>query len=291
MKGVGPGSIETIRVVEVLSKRGRWEGAGWNGLGMQTPAMNWTEFNSKRILGMAPVEENGSASFAVPLDRFVYFQLLDGDGMMVQSMRNGTSVHSGETFSCGGCHESRLTTNALTRRAQLPAAARRGPSKLRPWYGPARRFSYLDEVQPGLNKHCIRCHDFGKERAQKVVLAGDRTASFNVSYMELWRKGNLGTIGAGPAGHLPAYSWGSHASGLIQHLRKGHKDVKLDSERLDRLITWVDLNGPYYPTTYCAYPHNPPGRCPLGRKELRKLGGLAGFNINQMTRSSDCRGR
>lgn len=290
MTGVEQGSVKAIRVVEVLSKRGRSEGAGWNGLGMQTPAMNWTDFNAKRILGTAPVEEDGSAYFAMPSDRFVYFQLLDGDGMMVQSMRSGTSVHSGERLSCGGCHESRLTTNALTRRAGLPAATRRGPSKLRPWYGPARRFSYLDEVQPVLDKHCIRCHDFGKESAQKVVLAGDRTASFNVSYMELWRKGYLGTIGAGPAGHLPAYSWGSHASRLIQHLLKGHKNVKLDSESLDRLITWVDLNGPYYPTNYCAYPHNPPGRCPLDRKELKTLGGLAGFNLNQVTRSSDCKG-
>lgn len=131
---------------------------------------------------------------------------------------------------------------------------------------------------------------FGFAGARKVVLAGDRTASFNVSYMELWRKGYQGTIGAGPAGHLPAYSWGSHASRLIQHLRKGHKGVKLDSESLDRLITWVDLNGPYYPTTYCAYPHNPPGRCPLDRKELEKLGGLAGFNLKQVTRTSDCKG-
>jgi len=290
MKGVEPGSVKTIRVVEALSKRGRSEGAGWNGLGMQTPAMNWTDFNAKRILGTAPVEEDGSAYFAVPSDRFVYFQLLDANGMMVQSMRSGTSVHSGETLSCGGCHESRLTTNALTRRTQLPAAARRAPSKLRPWYGPARRFSYLNEVQPVLDKHCISCHDFGKDGAEKIVLAGDRTASFNVSYMEFWWKGYLGAIGAGPAGHLPAYSWGSHASRLIKHLRKGHKDLKLDSESIDRLITWVDLNGPYYPTTYCAYPHNPPGRCPLDRKELQKLGGLTGFNLAQVTRTSDCKG-
>jgi hypothetical protein len=52
----------------------------------------------------------------------------------------------------------------------------------------------------------------------------------------------------------------------------------------------VDLNGPYYPTNYCAYPHNPPGRCPLDGKELKKLGKLAGFNINHVTRSSDCKG-
>ena len=100
-----------------------------------------------------------------------------------------------------------------------------------------------------LDKHCLKCHDFGKKGAAKVVLSGDRTLSFNFSYMELWYKGYVGAIGAEPAGHLPAYSWGAHASRLIRHLRKGHQDVKLSREDFDRLVTWVDLNGPYYPTT------------------------------------------
>ncbi len=295
MTGVERGAVKALRVVEVLSKRGRSEGAGWNGLGMQTPAMNWTEFNAKRILGTVPVAQDGSAYFAVPSDRFVYFQLLDAGGMMIQSMRSGTSVHSGETISCVGCHESRQAANKSPRPKLFPSAAARAPSTLRPWYGPPRRFSYLDEVQPVLEKHCVECHDFGTEGAKKVVLAGDRTASFNVSYMELWRKGYLGTIGAGPAGHLPAYSWGSHRSRLIRclqegHKQKGHQDLKLDRQSLDRLITWVDLNGPYYPTTYTAYPHNPPGRCPLDRGELARLGRLAGFTLRQVTRTSDCLG-
>ncbi len=290
MQDVEPGSVKALRVVEALSKRGRSEGAGWNGLGMQTPAMNWTEFNAKRILGTVPVADDGSAYFAVPSDRFVYFQLLDARGMMIHSMRSGTSVHSGERASCIGCHESRQAANKSPRPELFPSAARGAPSKLRPWHGPARRFSYIDEVQPVLDKHCVKCHDFGKKGAKKVVLAGDRTASFNVSYMELWRQGYLGTIGAGPAGHLPAYSWGSHTSRLIRHLQKGHQDVELDEESLDRLITWVDLNGPYYPTTYTAYPHNPPGRCPLDRNELAELGRLAGFTVAQVTRTDQCRG-
>jgi len=290
MQGVEPGAVEAIRIVEVLSKRGRSEGAGWNGLGMQTPAMNWTEFNAKRVLGTVPVAADGSACFAVPSDRFVYFQLLDADGMMIQSMRSGTSVHSGEQTSCVGCHESRHAANASPRPSLFPSAARRPPSRIRPWHGPPRRFSYLDEVQPVLDKHCVSCHDFGEKGAKKVVLAGDRTASFNVSYMELWRKGYLGTLGAGPAGHLPAYSWGSHGSRLIRHLRDGHNDVGLDAESMDRLITWVDLNGPYYPTTYTAYPHNPPGRCPLDRNELAALGRMTGFAVGQVTRADQCRG-
>ena len=35
---------------------------------------------------------------------------------------------------------------------------------------------------------------------------------------------------------------------LVQMLRKGHHNVKLDAEAWDRLITWIDLNVPAYGT-------------------------------------------
>jgi hypothetical protein len=172
----------------------------------------------------------------------------------------------------------------------MALASKRGPSKLSPWYGPTRPFSYVTEIQPILDKHCVECHDFGGEGAKTIVLSGDRTASFNVSYMELWRKGFVGGIGAGPAAHLPARSWGSSTSRLIQLLHNGHKDVVLDAESMDRLITWIDINGPYYPTTRCAYPDNPPGRSPLNREELETLAELTGFHFGQIIWAKDSRG-
>jgi len=247
MKGVERGTVKSLRVIEVPDKVGS-SGGWWNCLGSQSPGVNWSDFNTKRILGAVPVAKDGSAYFAVPSDRFVYFQLLDKNGMMIQSMRGGTSIHSGETLGCVGCHESRLGAGRST--SGMPPRSMRGePAKLKPWYGPTRRFSYVQEIQPVLDKHCIKCHDFGKKGAKKVILSGDRTLMFNYSYAELWYKGYVGAIGAGPAGHLPPYSWGAHASKLITHLRKGHQKVKLSREDWGRLITWVDLNGPYYPTT------------------------------------------
>jgi len=38
-------------------------------------------------------------------------------------------------------------------------------------------------------------------------------------------------------GHLPPRSWGSSTSRLIKHLRGGHKNIKLDDESMNRLIT------------------------------------------------------
>ena len=119
------GTVKSLRVVESPEKR-FWTSPAWDGgTGQQAPGMNWDDFNNKRILGTVPVEADGSAYFAVPADTFVYFQLLDEKGMMVQSMRSGTIVRPGETAGCVGCHEDRRTTApaAAYRRLAMRAAA------------------------------------------------------------------------------------------------------------------------------------------------------------------------
>ncbi|MCP4785728.1 MAG: hypothetical protein GY903_25180 [Fuerstiella sp.] len=281
MRGVETGSVEYVRVVEALSKRGR-SGGDWKGLGRQSPTVNWTDFNAKRILGTAPVESDGSASFYVPSDRFVYFQLLDKDGMMIQSMRTGTSIHSGERQGCVGCHETRSNAGTLSSSNRLGKAFQREPSELEPWYGEARAFSYMAEIQPVLDKHCVSCHDFGTDGGQKVILAGDKGFAFNASYSELQHKGYTGAIGAGPAGHLPAKTWGSLTSPLIKLLADGHYDVKLDKESMDRLCTWIDLNSPYYPTTYSSRLGPGPGRNPLTSEQTSRFFTLTGLNQNNV---------
>ena len=61
----------------------------------------------------------------------LYFQLLDEQGMAVQSMRSATYVHPGEQLSCLGCHEDKwkpatttATPLALRRRAVEDRARR-----------------------------------------------------------------------------------------------------------------------------------------------------------------------
>ena len=100
--------------------------AGWRS-GTQAPGMAWDDFNNKRILGTVPVEPDGSVYFRVPADTFVYFQLLDAEGRMVQSMRSGTIARPGETTGCVGCHEGRRTALPAER---LPSAMRRPPRSL-----------------------------------------------------------------------------------------------------------------------------------------------------------------
>jgi hypothetical protein len=273
MDGVKRGEVKWLRVVESPEKRS-WCRAAWFGQGSQSPAMNWHNFENKRILGTVPVESDGSAYFEVPSDRYVFFQLLDERKMMVQSMRSGTIIQSGETQGCVGCHENR-TAGMVPSNATL--AMRRAPSKLDGWYGPPRDFDFLTEVQPVLNKHCLRCHDYGKPGAKKFVLAPDRDFVFNAAYIELWSKKIITCVGAGPAEIQPPKSWGSHASRLISAARK----YKLTAEEMDRLITWVDLNAPFYPSYLSAFPDNLAGRCPLDNAQIKRLAELTGVDLNK----------
>jgi hypothetical protein len=169
-----------------------------------------------------------------------------------------------------GCHEDKLST-PVAHRATL--AAKQGAQELKPFYGPARGFSFMKEVQPILDKHCIKCHMSDKKAADakdskksfslKDDAIKDTKAGRNwtVSYAQL--TGALGTNGAfRPRGRdngkmvnwissqsrpsmLPPYHRGSAKSGMIEKLRGKHGDVKLSTEEMDKLCAWIDLGVPF----------------------------------------------
>jgi len=296
MESVRRGTIKWLRVVESPPKRFISSGDLNNGA-RQAPAMNWSDVGNKRIIGTVPVEADGSAYFRAPSGRFLYFQLLDDDGMMVQSMRSGAFLQPGETAACTGCHEERSTAVPSTYNA---LAMRRPPSLPEPWYGPEREFSYAAEVQPVLDRHCVSCHDYGQPAGQTLNLCGDKTLLFSVSYLELHRKSGtvfrltppsepdppIKVVNHGPPEVLPAYSWGSHRSKLIQVLRSGHEDVRLDTESFDRLATWIDLNAVYYGSFACERPSNLGGRSPIDPNGLARLSGLTGLNVTDEVKGS-----
>jgi len=285
MRNVKRGEVKYLRVVESPEKR-HWSRGSWNGQGYTAPGMNWHSLENKKILGTVPVEEDGSAYFQVPAEKFVFFQLLDENGMMIQSMRSGTVAQSGEYTGCIGCHDNRLASPPHTAKEGLPLAMKKAPRKLEPWHGRSEPFGFTAEVQPVLNKHCVSCHDYGKDAGKKLNLAPDKTLVFNTAYMELWRKGYVTCVGAGPAPLQEARSWGSHPSKLIREIRQPsipqHKDIRLTKQELDRLITWVDLNGVYYPTYTCAYPESRTGRTPIDNSQLDRLSRLTEIDLSRM---------
>jgi hypothetical protein len=282
MEQIPRGTIKRLSVVESPEKR-FWTGPGYQSpAGAQAPGMAWKDFNNKRLLGSVPVEPDGSAYFSVPADRFVYFQLLDEQGRILQSMRSGTIVRPGETSGCVGCHENRQQTVPAVARSM---AMQRRPSRLElpDWLAPARTFGYLAEVQPVWDRHCVSCHDYGKEASKKLNLAGDLNSLFNTSYVELRSKDYVRVIDAGPPEVQPPKSWGPHASRLAAVLLDGHgqpsidQQVKLTAEDVERVIVWINLNAPYYPEYAAgAYRDHTFGRCPLDNESLARLQELTG---------------
>ncbi len=280
MKGVKRGTVKYLRVIESLEKRS-WTKPAWNGQGVHRPAMNWHSFECKKILGTVPVQEDGSVYVEVPADKYVFFQLLDENKMMIQSMRSGTMVQSGEIAGCIGCHDDRRTAPS-TSQHRMPEALKLPPVKLNGWYGEARNFGFMKEVQPVFTKHCVSCHDFGKKAGEKLNLSGDRNPFFNAAYIDMHMKRVIAPLGAGPSSIQEAYSWGSHPSKLVKMLKSGHANVKLTTEEMERITTWIDLNAVYYPDFISAYPENPVGRSPLSQKDTDRLSKLTGVNFNYL---------
>ncbi len=289
MAAVPRGAVKWLRVAESPAKRFTSNGDFNNGA-RQAPVMNWSDVGSKRIIGRVPVEADGSAYFRAPADTFLFFQLLDEKGMMIQSMRSGTMVQPGEVASCIGCHDERSTAPPG---AGSPRALARPPSSPEPWYGPPRDFDYRVEVQPVFDRYCVSCHDTGKPAGKVLNLSGDRTLLFSNSYLELHRKSGtvfqldrpgepmplIKCVNHGPPEVLPAYSWGAHRSKLIDVLLKGHHAVQLNAESFDRLVTWIDMNGVYYGSFEPSHPDNLGGRCVLNPMQIGRLAELTGMNV------------
>ena len=144
------------------------------------------------------------------------------------------------------------------------------------------------------DKHCVSCHDYGQEAGNVLNLSGDLGLVFNTSYLDLrtkspirWHadlpgepKPLIKAVDDGPPQVLPAFAWGSHRSRLVDVLLHEHYDVTLDRESIDRVITWIDLNAPYYANYASAYPDNLFGRSPLNDQQLARLASLTGVPVN-----------
>jgi len=162
LEGVDRGTIGRLRVVALEYRAagvGQLFGRGPGGQGHpSTPiAVGNGSWDVKVVLGDAEVHADGSAFFEVPARTPVYFQALDERGYAVQTMRSWSTLQPGETFSCVGCHDHKNTTPPAHAGPTLAMGA--GAQPLRPFYGPPRGFSFPNEIQPILDRHCISCHD------------------------------------------------------------------------------------------------------------------------------------
>ncbi len=250
-----------------------------------------------RILGTVPIYEDGSAIFSVPANTPLSVQPLDKQGKAVQLMRSWFTAMPGETVSCVGCHEQPKQIPGLRRRL----AAARSPDRIEPWYGPPRGLDFERDVQPVLDKYCVACHN-GQPRPDGRQIADLRCERYAKNYRgrELTRLGATRlhpavreALGGTAVRYTPAYEalvpyirrvniedhvgllvpgeYHADTSELIQMLSKGHYNIRLDEEAWDRLVTWIDLNGPCHGTWGEVSPI--PDGADRRRRELSRLYG------------------
>ncbi|HEY3325026.1 MAG TPA: SUMF1/EgtB/PvdO family nonheme iron enzyme [Planctomycetota bacterium] len=239
LKGVPRGTVKNLRVFQYeYSYRNM---GGHYVVGMEGP------WDVRRLIGTVPVQPDGSAMFEIPANTPVAVQPLDPEGKALQQMRSWFVGMPGEVVSCTGCHESQNDASMV----KSNTASQKKPMAPTPWYGPKRGFSFVREVQPMLDKYCAGCHD-GKQAKPNladstIIKTSGGMSQFPLSYTELhpFVRRN------GPEGDyhlLTPLEFHADTSELVQMLKRGHYNVKLDAEAWDRLITWIDLNVPCYGT-------------------------------------------
>lgn len=275
LPGIPRGTITALRVI-ALEYRAAGVGENRNrgpagGALISTPISIQGAWDVKRILGTTPVHPDGSAFFQVPARTPLYFQAIDAQGHAVQTMRSWTTLMPGEVQSCVGCHDHK---NSVPPPIGLSQAAS-GPARpLDEFYGPTRGFSFIQEIQPILDRRCVVCHhlddppaylhDAEKPRGpwqrdhdQAIVpsfsLRGHQ--SLDATAQRLWSDSYLALAHRRVADWVspqsspsiqPPYSAGASQSRLIAMLERGeHFGVVLSREELDKLALWIDLLVPY----------------------------------------------
>lgn len=269
--GVPRGAVKKLRIVAY--NFGMPGMAGPDKIGRGGP------WDAMRILGTVPVPEDGSVAFKVPANTPISVQPLDDEGKALQLMRSWYTAMPGEKASCVGCHEQPKDTPLV----RYETAALKTPVEIEPWHGPARGFDFEREVQPVLDKFCVGCHDGSSEkpdlRAERFAQSYEGSPLSNLGASRLDPQlipkfaaceSNHKFIGNVKMRYTPAYEAlipfirrvniedhvGLHVPGeyhadtseLIQMLEKGHHNVELDGEAWDRLVTWIDMNGPCHGT-------------------------------------------
>jgi len=104
---------------------------------------------------------------------------------VVQTMRSWSTLQPGEVQGCVGCHENKNASPDPTTLGYAPGlAATAPPEELALGNDRPPGFSFLREIQPILDRHCVRCHNdrrpvqaLFRGPEQPPVLAAVRSAS------------------------------------------------------------------------------------------------------------------
>ncbi len=260
LKGFPRGSIKQLRVGTYHYR--------YPGNGDTYATAHEGGWDIRRIMGTVPVEQDGSAWFEIPANLPIFVQPLDANGQALQVMRSWFTAMPGENLACIGCHESQN----MAPPSAITIAARKAPTKIKPWNGPMRGYSFDREVQPVLDAKCAGCHDGAKTdkpdfRAKR--LHKDFEGKYSPAYMALQKY--VRRAGFENDYHTPSPGeYQADTSHVIQMLKKGHHNVRLTRDQWERIYTWIDFNIPY-PSNWNESHRAPKAGQAIQREKMFKL--------------------
>ncbi len=128
------------------------------------------EFEKRAIIGIAPVDPDGSFRVKVPANTPVSFAIMDSTGRAMVVKRTHLAVRPGEEFNrCFGCHEDRHA-GPPTPTNPNPMAATHAPFDLNVPPSAFTIINYQNDIGPIVAAKCVTCH-------QPTVPGVDSTAA------------------------------------------------------------------------------------------------------------------
>ena len=169
-------SINEIKAVMVIEGLPRPSG--------DRESVGKTNFEQKRILGIAPVHPDGSFSVRVPTNTPFSFNTLDSLGRALVVKRNWVTVRPGENFEkCTGCHGQRGQSSGNSN----PIAANLAPVDLSFPDDQREDVSFGYAVEPIIAAKCVSCHS-GATPAGTLDLSLEKDSEeelFSIAYVNL----------------------------------------------------------------------------------------------------------
>lgn len=248
-----PGDLDSLRV----NGHGVRPGTVTPSAGQPLPLL------LRRFLGEAPVEDDGSFNVQVPADIPIEIQMLDADGMALQSC-GWIWVKNNEPRGCIGCHEDPelVPENRLVKAVTKPSVLLTLPAERR------RTVDFMNDVVPIIRARCASCHGAGGPlpRLDEPVGSGTTAGEANPGrvYETLVARpepaSNRGnsrtgyvTPGIARTSSLIWHIFGRNTSRPWDRVARGAKAVMmppsgaapLGEGEKRTLIQWIDLGAPY----------------------------------------------
>ncbi len=192
-----------------------------------------------RILGEVPVEADGSFWARVPADTPFYVQLLNAEGMVLETLRGWIWVRGGTSRQCLGCHENKEL--APENRATDALVKLHRYSLLQPPEQRRMGADFKHSVMPIVQARCQSCHQ-GDKADRGPILSDGPTKYFNKAFEGL--RGGPGYLRPGSAKDSPLIRMlmqapSSAPSSMVNSGK--HPAVALTENEKRTLVEWIDL--------------------------------------------------